>query len=62
MMRHRGVIVAALTPRGKRGELNYGACFDLIDHLCQAKVQGIALLTAAGEYPSFTFEERKLQR
>ena len=51
-------IVAALTPRGKRGELNFGACFELLDHLCKAKVQGIALLTAAGEYPAFTIEER----
>lgn len=54
----RGLIAAALTPRGKRGELNFGACFDLIDHLCKAKVQGIAVLTAAGEYPAFTMEER----
>ena len=54
----RGLIAAALTPRGKRGELNFGACFELIDHLCKAKVEGIALLTAAGEYPTFTMEER----
>jgi dihydrodipicolinate synthase/N-acetylneuraminate lyase len=47
-----------LTPRGKRGELNFGACFELLDHLCKAKVQRIALLTAAGEYPAFTIEER----
>jgi dihydrodipicolinate synthase/N-acetylneuraminate lyase len=58
MNRDRGLIAAALTPRGKRGELNFGACFDLIDHLCKAKVQGIALLTAAGEYPAFSIEER----
>jgi dihydrodipicolinate synthase/N-acetylneuraminate lyase len=58
MNRERGLIAAALTPRGKRGELNFGACFDLIDHLCKAKVPGIALLTAAGEYPAFTMEER----
>lgn len=54
----RGLIAAALTPRGKRGELNFGACFELIDHLCKAKVGGIALLTTAGEYPAFTMEER----
>jgi dihydrodipicolinate synthase/N-acetylneuraminate lyase len=58
MNRDRGLIAAALTPRGKRGELNFGACFELIDHLCSARVQGIALLTAAGEYPAFTMEER----
>jgi dihydrodipicolinate synthase/N-acetylneuraminate lyase len=57
-MQSRGVMAAALTPRGKRGELNFGACFDLIDHLCKANVQGVALLTAAGEYPAFTLEER----
>src|SRR5690242_16259772 len=53
-----GVIAAALTPRGKRGELNYGACFELIDLLCKANVTGIAMLTAAGEYSAFTIEER----
>jgi dihydrodipicolinate synthase/N-acetylneuraminate lyase len=57
-MQHRSLIVAALTPRGKRGELNFGACFELIDHLCKANVPGIALLTAAGEYPAFTLDER----
>jgi dihydrodipicolinate synthase/N-acetylneuraminate lyase len=54
----RGLIAAALTPRGKRGELNFGACFELLDHLARARVQGIALLTSAGEYPAFTMEER----
>jgi 4-hydroxy-tetrahydrodipicolinate synthase len=58
MHRDLGVVAAALTPRGKRGELNFGACFDLIDYLCRAKVGAIAVLTAAGEYPAFTVEER----
>jgi dihydrodipicolinate synthase/N-acetylneuraminate lyase len=58
MTRDHGVAVAALTPRGKRGELNFGACFELIDHLCKAKVNSIALLTAAGEYSAFTIDER----
>jgi len=58
MRRDVGVVAAALTPRGKRGELNYGACFDLIDFLCKAGVRGIALMTAAGEYTAFTVEER----
>ena len=57
-MPERGLIAAALTPRGKRGELNFGACFELIDHLGKARVEGIALLTSAGEYPAFTVEER----
>src|SRR5437016_5077957 len=55
----RGVIVAAVTPRGKRGELDFGAAFDLVDRLCAARVDGIAMFTAAGEYPSFTTEERR---
>ena len=54
----RGLIAAALTPRGKRGELNFGACFELLDHLGKAKVEGIALLSAAGEYAAFAIEER----
>src|SRR3954464_8477071 len=54
-----GVVAAALTPRDKRGELNFSACFDLLDHLSKAQVRGIALLTEAGEYPLFTPEQRK---
>jgi 4-hydroxy-tetrahydrodipicolinate synthase len=53
-----GVIVAALTPRGRKGDLDFGAAFELIDHLCAAHVRGIALFTAAGEYPAFSLEER----
>jgi len=53
-----GVIVAAVTPRGKEGELDFGAAFELIDHLCAANVRGIALFTATGEYPAFSLEER----
>jgi len=53
-----GVIVAALTPRGQKGDLDFGAAFELIDHLCAAQVRGIALFTAAGEYPAFSLEER----
>jgi dihydrodipicolinate synthase/N-acetylneuraminate lyase len=58
MNRERGLIAAALTPRGKHGELNFGGGFELIDHLGKAGVPGVALLTAAGEYPAFTVEER----
>jgi len=54
----RGLIGAALTPRGKRGDLDFGTAFELIDLLCKAGMKGIALLTSAGEYPAFTFEER----
>ncbi len=58
MTEDHGVIVAALTPRGKKGDLDFGAAFELIDHLCAAGVRGIALFTAAGEYPAFSLEER----
>jgi 4-hydroxy-tetrahydrodipicolinate synthase len=58
MTEDHGVIVAALTPRGKKGDLDFGAAFELIDHLCAARVRGIALFTAAGEYPAFSLEER----
>jgi 4-hydroxy-tetrahydrodipicolinate synthase len=53
-----GVIVAAVTPRGKKGDLDFGAAFELMDHLCAAGVRGIALFTAAGEYPAFSLQER----
>lgn len=53
-----GVVAAALTPRDRRGELNFSACFDLLDHLSKARVRAIALLTQAGEYPLFTLEQR----
>ena len=58
MTKDHGVIVAALTPRGKKGDLDFGAAFELIDRLCAARVSGIALFTAAGEYPAFSLEER----
>jgi 4-hydroxy-tetrahydrodipicolinate synthase len=58
MTEDHGVLVAALTPRGKRGELDFGAAFELIDYLCAARVQGIILFAAAGEYPAFGIEER----
>jgi len=53
-----GVIVAALTPRGKKGDVDFGAAFEMIDHLCKAGVRGIALFTATGEYPAYTVDER----
>jgi 4-hydroxy-tetrahydrodipicolinate synthase len=59
MPEDHGVIVAALTPHGKKGELDFGAAFELIDHFCAARVRGIALFTAAGEYPAFSLDDRK---
>jgi 4-hydroxy-tetrahydrodipicolinate synthase len=54
----QGVNVAAITPRGPAGDVNFGATFDLIDYLCAARVGGIALFTAWGEYPSLAVEDR----
>src|SRR6185369_16791616 len=54
----QGVHVAAITPRGKQGEIDLGASFELIDHLCAAGVRGIVLFSEAGEYPAFSVEER----
>jgi dihydrodipicolinate synthase/N-acetylneuraminate lyase len=53
-----GVNAAAVTPRGKQGEIDLGAAFELIDHLCRSGVNGIVLFSDYGEYPAFTAEER----
>ncbi len=53
-----GVQAAAITPRGKDGEVDFGAAFELIDHLCRGGVNGILLFGDAGEYPAFTIAER----
>lgn len=58
MTEFRGVNVAALTPRGKQGDLDFGASFELIDFLCKAGVEGIVLFGAQGEFPALTVEER----
>lgn len=54
----QSVNVAAITPRSKTGDVNFGATFELIDYLCAARVGGIALFTAAGEYPSLAADDR----
>lgn len=58
MSRFEGVNVAALTPRGKQGDVDLGVAFELIDLLCRAGASSIALFTAAGEYASFSPDER----
>jgi 4-hydroxy-tetrahydrodipicolinate synthase len=58
MIEDHGVIAAALTPRGKRGDLDFGAAFEQIDMLCAARVQAIVWFAPAGEYPAFGIEER----
>ena len=54
----QGVNAAAITPRGKTGDINFGAVFEIIDYLCAARVGGIALFTAWGEYPALAVDER----
>lgn len=53
-----GLIAAAVTPRNRHEEMDFGAAFELIDFLCRAGVNGIALFTAAGEYPSLAADDR----
>jgi len=54
----QGVYAAAITPRNKTGDINFGAVFELIDYLCAARVGGIALFTECGEYPALAVDER----
>src|SRR5450432_4172038 len=53
-----GVNVAAITPRGNHGEIDFGAVFELIDFLCAARVRGIVFFGPAGEYPALPVDER----
>lgn len=54
-----GVIAAAVTPHGKRGdEPDIAATLELIDFLCAAGVQGIALLGSTGEFVNLNFDDR----
>jgi 4-hydroxy-tetrahydrodipicolinate synthase len=54
-----GVIAAAVTPHGKHGdEPDIGATLELIDFLCAAGVQGIALLGSTGEFVNLNFDDR----
>ncbi len=53
-----GIYAAALTPRSRKGDLDFGAAFELLDHLARGRLDGIAMFTAAGEYAAFSLEER----
>jgi dihydrodipicolinate synthase/N-acetylneuraminate lyase len=53
-----GVIAAAVTPRNRHEEIDFGAGFELIDFLWRGGVNGIALFTAIGEYASLAPAER----
>jgi dihydrodipicolinate synthase/N-acetylneuraminate lyase len=53
-----GLVAAAVTPRNSSEEIDFGAAFELLDFLSRAGVDGIALFTATGEYPSLAAGER----
>jgi len=53
-----GINVAAITPRGKQGGADFGATLELIGFLCDAGVNGIALLGSTGEFATLSSEER----
>src|SRR5690242_19008216 len=58
MSEFHGVIVAAVTPRGKQGDVDYGAGFELVDHCSRGGAKGILLFGEEGEYLAFSPEER----
>jgi dihydrodipicolinate synthase/N-acetylneuraminate lyase len=58
MSEFQGVIVSAVTPRGKHGDIDFGAAFELVDHCCRAGVEGILLFGEEGEYAAFSPGER----
>ncbi len=53
-----GIYAAAITPRGKEGEVDFGSAFELVDFLARGGASGIALFTGAGEYPALSPDER----
>lgn len=53
-----GVYAAAVTPRRDAPEIDLGSLFELIDFLARGGVDGIALMTATGEFPHFSIEDR----
>ncbi|HUB33459.1 MAG TPA: dihydrodipicolinate synthase family protein [Bryobacteraceae bacterium] len=53
-----GVHAAAVTPRGPKGDIDFGASFELIDYFSKAGLSGIVLFASEGEYPAFTAQER----
>ena len=52
------ILAPALTPRERKGGLDFGAAFEQVDFLSRAQVHGIALFTPLGEYPAFSLEDR----
>jgi 4-hydroxy-tetrahydrodipicolinate synthase len=58
MFKFAGVSAALITPRGRQGDVDFGAAFELIDCCCQGGLGGILLFGEAGEYMAFPVEER----
>ncbi len=53
-----GLYAAPVTPRGKQGDIDLGAAFELIDHCSRPGIEGILLFGEEGEYLAFSPEER----
>jgi len=53
-----GVYAASITPRGKEGDIDFSAAFELVDLLAKGGAAGIALFTGVGEYASRSVDER----
>jgi dihydrodipicolinate synthase/N-acetylneuraminate lyase len=53
-----GIVAAAVTPRNRNEEIDFGAGFELIDFLWRGGVNGIAFFTAVGEYASLAPADR----
>ena len=55
----QGVYAAAVTPRrlGMQ-DINLGVMWDLIDFLCERRIQGISLLGSTGEFIHYSNSER----
>ena len=53
-----GPVAAAITPRNRCEEIDFGAGFELIDFLCRNGVRGVAFFTSIGEYASLASDER----
>ncbi len=59
MKRLGGIVVAAVTPMGRSGELDLGALKVLVEFLVEAGVHGLFLLASQGEFYSLDREERR---
>ena len=53
-----GTIAAAVTPRNRNEEIDFGAAFELVDFLSRSGLGGMAFFTAIGEYASLAPDDR----